>query len=167
MSEPALSATELMAWVEKTSQSWKQLLEKHPEALVLPCDVAGVSAVAGLLQHIVAVELRYAERLNDLPETAYDQIPFGTVEEIYATHDRAMSLLRKVLADDTYDWSQEMLFQTRTLGLIQSTRSAILFHLLLHAVRHYGQLATLLRQHGIKSAWPMDYLMMKVKRVEA
>lgn len=132
--------------------------------LALPCDIAGVTTAGGLLQHIVAVELRYAEQLNNLPVTTYEQIPFGSAEEIYTTHDRAMSLLREVLAEDAYDWSQEMVFQTRSLGQITADRSAVLFHLLLHGIRHYGHLATLVRQHGIKPGWQMDYLMMKVRR---
>ena len=121
MSEPGLSATDMKAWVEKTSQKWKQLLDAHPEALALPCDVAGVSAVAGLLQHIVAVELRYAERLKGIPETSYDQVSFGSTEEIYATHDRAMALLHEVLADHSYDWSVDLEFSTRTAGALTGT----------------------------------------------
>ncbi|MBT9331181.1 DinB family protein [Paracidobacterium acidisoli] len=164
MSEPSLSATEVLAWVEKTSEKWKRLLTDHPEVLALPCDVAGVSVVSGLLQHIVAVELRYAERLKGLPETSYEQIPSGTVDEIYATHDRAMALVREMLVDEGYNWSQTMVFQTRTLGPIESTAKTIVFHMLLHSIRHYGQLATLVRQHGINPGWPMDYLMMGARR---
>jgi uncharacterized damage-inducible protein DinB len=40
-----------------------------------------------------------------------------------------------------------------------------LFHALLHSVRHYGQLATLARQHGVAPDWPMDYLFMDMERV--
>jgi len=40
----------------------------------------------------------------------------------------------------------------------------VLFHALLHGIRHYAQLATLVRQHGIKPEWPMDYLFMGMER---
>lgn len=36
MSEPGLSATDLMAWVETTSQNWKRLLEQHPRCSRCP-----------------------------------------------------------------------------------------------------------------------------------
>jgi uncharacterized damage-inducible protein DinB len=36
----------------------------------------------------------------------------------------------------------------------------IYFHLLTHSIRHYAQLATLLRHHEIASDWMMDYLGM-------
>ncbi len=67
MSEPNLSAEELIAWLETTSSNWRQLLTTHPELLAMPCDIAGTKTLGELLQHIVAVELRYAERLADLP----------------------------------------------------------------------------------------------------
>ena len=64
----ALTGKELIAWNEATSHGWKRLLSAHPEALVaFPCDVRETRTLGELMQHIVAVELRYAERLQDLP----------------------------------------------------------------------------------------------------
>jgi uncharacterized damage-inducible protein DinB len=160
MNEPALSAAEMLAWLETTAQNWKRLLEKHPESLHLSCDIAGTASVAELLQHIVAVQLRFAERLSALPETSYADIPFSTVDEIYETHDRAMKLLHEVLSDNFCDWSEVLEFPTRSLGKFAADRRTLLFHALLHSIRHYAQLATLVRAHGIKPGWQMDYLMM-------
>src|ERR1700734_2398955 len=100
MSEPNLSAEELIAWLETTSTNWRKLLDAHPELLTQSCDVAGVQTVGQLLQHIVAVELRYAERLADLPVSDYANIPFDSVEAIYATHDSTINILRQLLASD-------------------------------------------------------------------
>ena len=86
MSLPALSGKEMVAWVERTSSGWRDLLAAHPEALDLPCDIRETQTVAQLLQHIVAVELRFAERLSGLAETPYEAIPTGPVADIYATH---------------------------------------------------------------------------------
>ena len=80
MSLPGLTGEELLAWVERTSQGWRELVTAHPEALSIPCDVRETHSVGELLQHIVAVELRYAERLHGLPETPYEAIPFATGE---------------------------------------------------------------------------------------
>jgi hypothetical protein len=90
----ALSGEELVSWVEKTTTGWRDLLAQYPEILNLPCDVRETKSVAELLQHIVAVELRYAERLSGLPETSYGNILFASSAEIFAAHDRAMALLR-------------------------------------------------------------------------
>jgi uncharacterized damage-inducible protein DinB len=163
MAQPALSADEVLAWLETTSTNWRALIEEHPEILNLPCDVMGVSTAGGLLQHIVAVELRFADQLSGLPPTDYSQIRFDSAAEIYATHARAMEMYRELLASDL-DWDGKFDFVTRSLGPLRASRKTILFHALMHAIRHYAQLATLVRQHGVKPGWQMDYLMMGIER---
>jgi len=164
MTQPALSANEMMAWLEVTSQKWKALIEAHPQVLAMPCDVMGVSTAAELLQHIVAVELRYAQQLSGQPPSDYSQIPFDSAAAIYATHERAAAMLRTQLASGV-DWDEEIEFMTRSMGKARAARKTVLFHSMLHAVRHYAQLATLVRQQGVKPDFPMDYLVMGMQRI--
>jgi uncharacterized damage-inducible protein DinB len=164
MPEPRLTAEELLAWVETTNAKWRDLVAAHPEILALQCDVMGAATAGGLLQHIVAVELRYAEQLSGLPPSEYATIPYDSAEAIYATHQRAFALLREQLAANV-DWDEWFEFMTRSMGPARSMRKTILYHLLFHSIRHYAQLATLVRQHGIKPGWPMDYIFMQVERV--
>jgi uncharacterized damage-inducible protein DinB len=159
----ALSGEELIAWVEKTTIGWRDLLAQHPAVLDLPCDVRETKSVAELLQHIVAVELRFAERLSSLPETSYANISFASSAEIFTAHDRAMALLRELGEAPHFDWEQEIEFTTRSAGTLRASRRTVFVHLLMHSIRHYAQLATLVRQHGIKPDWQMDYLVMGVK----
>jgi uncharacterized damage-inducible protein DinB len=165
MSNLALTAEEALAWHEANSAAWKKLLTEHPEALSFTCDIAQTKTVGELLQHIVAVELRYAERLADLPASDYAAIPFDTVEVIYSTHDRATALFRQLLASDTFDWNERIEYMTRMMGPARSSRKTLFFHALLHTARHYAQLATLFRQHGVKPTWSMDYLLMDIEKV--
>jgi uncharacterized damage-inducible protein DinB len=162
VNEPSLSAEEVIIWLEKTSIGWRNLLTAHPELLAMHCDIMGVQTVAQLLQHIVAVELRYSERLADLPVSDYANIPFDSIQSLYATHDRAIALLQQVLASDI-DWNATIEFTTRAMGPARSKRKTILFHTLFHGIRHYAQLATLVRQQGIKPDWPMDYFFMDIE----
>jgi len=164
MTQPALTADEMIAWLDKTSTNWKALIEEHPEILAMPCDVMECATVAQLLQHIVAVELRYADQLSGLPPTDYAAIPFDSAAAIYTTHDRATKMFRELLASDL-DWDGKFDFVTRSMGPMRASRKTILFHAHLHAIRHYAQLATLVRKNGIKPGWPMDYLMMGIERV--
>ncbi len=164
MTQPALTAEEMLAWNERTTIGWRDLVTAHPEILALPCDIMGVSTAGALLQHIVAVELRYAEQLNGLPPTEYAQIPFDSAEAVYATHQRATALVQSVLASNL-DWEEKINYVTRSMGPARSSRKTILFHSLLHSVRHYAQLATLVRQRGIKPGWQMDYIVMDFERV--
>jgi uncharacterized damage-inducible protein DinB len=164
MAECVLTAGEMLAWLDTTSTKWKALIEAHPEILDMPCDVMGVSTAGGLLQHIVAVELRYAEQLCGMPPTEYAKIPFDSAEAIYATHHRAMALWRGQLAN-AVDWDEHIDFVTRSMGPARATRKTIFFHATLHAIRHYAQMATLVRQQGVKPDWPMDYLFMGMERI--
>ena len=164
MTQPVLTAEEILAWNEKTAYGWRKFLTDHPELLTQPCDIAGTKTVAELLQHITAAQLRYAERLAGLPISDYDTIPFDSVESIYATHDRAAAIFRQLFTSNI-DWSEPMDFTTRTMGTLRSDRKTILFHALLHSIRHYAQLASLVRQCGVKPDWPMDYLFMHAEWV--
>ncbi len=67
MTQPALSAEEILAWNEKIAQGWRQFLTEHPELLAQSCDIAGTKTVAELLQHIVAAQLRYASACQTFP----------------------------------------------------------------------------------------------------
>lgn len=160
----ALTGIELQDWVEATSRGWKELISAHPEILSFPCDIRETKSVAELLQHLVAVEVRFAERLNDLPETPYESIPFDSADAIYATHDRAMQLLRPLMDRDEIFWEKVLELKTRSVGVLRVTRRTVLVHLLMHSIRHCAQLATLVRAHGIAPDWQMDYLMMKLEK---
>lgn len=159
-----LTAEELLDWNDTTAQKWRTLLEQHPESLALPCDIRSSETVADLLQHIAAAELRYAQQLTGEPPRDYADIPKSTIAEIFATHDLAMAKYRALLADNTYNWDEEINIITRSEGTLIAPRRAIMFHALLHAIRHYAQLATLLRHAGIAPGWHMDYLFMAVRR---
>ena len=71
-------------------------------------------------------------------------------------------MLRELLASDL-DWNGKFNFVTRSRGPARSSRKSVLFHALMHSIRHYAQLATLVRQSGIKPGWPMDYLFMDME----
>lgn len=163
MSEPVLTAQEAFRWNETTNANWRKLLTAHPEILALPCDITGTSNVAQLLQHIVAVEVRYAERILGRSETDYAGVPFDSVDAIYATHERASLLYRDALAGET-DWVTPIEFATRSAGLLLASRKTIFFHAMFHSIRHYAQLGTLIRPHGFKVERPGDYLFMGATR---
>ena len=161
----ALTSEELLDWIERTSSGWRQLIADSPATLSFPCDVMDTGTVARLLQHIMAAELRYAQRLHGLPGSSYEDISCDTGEQLYAAHDRAMELLRSLLAQQSFAWDESIDFNTRRAGTMRAPRRAVFVHLLMHSVRHYAQLATIVRQHGTKTDWPMDYLFMKAEPV--
>ena len=164
MSEPVLTAQEVLKWNEATSNYWRKFLADNPAILSIPCDIANTKTIAELLHHIVAVELRWAERIARIPETPFEQVSQDSIEALYATHDKAIALLKQALAADI-DWNQTIEFTTRSYGAMHGSLKTIYFHGTMHSIRHYAQLSTLVRQHGYKPAWLGDYLMMGVERI--
>lgn len=120
--------------------------------------------VAGLLHHICVVELRYAQRIVGLNESSYEDVSADSVAGIYAAHDEAMVLYRSAIGDSALEWEVPIEFRTRSAGILLASRRTILIHALMHSIRHYAQLATLVRQHGVKPGWAMDYLFMGATR---
>lgn len=159
-----LSADKLVAWNDETAQRWRKFIAGKPIVLSLLCDIRNGKTVADTLQHIVAVELRYAQRLAGLPESPYEEIPKNSIDSLMAAHDLAFFLVRNLLSNPDYDWSTELAFDTISAGRLRASRETILIHLTLHSIRHYAQLATLVRQQGYKTNWPMDYLMTAAER---
>lgn len=162
----SLTAEEALLWNDTTSQRWRSLLEEHPEALTMPCDIREGTLVRDLLQHIVGAELRYAERLMGDPVTDYAAIPKTNVTELFDMHDFAMAKYRTLVEDESYDWAREVEMETRSQGTLVALRRSVLFHALMHSVRHYAQLATLLRQKGIPAEFPMDYFLVSARAAE-
>ena len=156
----ALTGAELLDWLERTTAGWRDLVRQHPEVLLFPCSTRETQTVAELLGHIVAVELRYAELLRDLPESPQEPVLPGEGDAIFAVHARAMHLLQPVLQNDEPFWHEAIDFQTRSAGRVRTPRRVILVHLAMHSIRHYAQLATLVRERGVAPGWPMDYLFM-------
>jgi uncharacterized damage-inducible protein DinB len=164
MSDVALSGTELLQWADETATQWFKFLTENPTILALPCDITNVKSVAELLQHIIAAELRYAQRLAGLEITPYEQIPYGSVGELANTHRKSHELYTQLLQSPEIVWTEEIDFVTRSAGTLRFSRRKMFFHAQLHGIRHYAQLATLVRQHGYKPGWMMDIMATKAMR---
>jgi uncharacterized damage-inducible protein DinB len=144
-------------------QSLARFFKKHPDALELPCDIAGTKAVRELVLHIVAVQMRYAERLLNMPITEYDQLSGKGGEELFALSRKSLEDLRSfAIAANDSDWDGTLTFPTRSAGELTASRRKIFIHALLHGVRHWAQLSTHLRQKGYKQDWMHDFIASRV-----
>ena len=161
-----LAAQELLDYCCEENRRWHEWFKANPKALDLQSDIAGTKDVREVVLHILAVELRYSERLLGRdPVTDYSELPIGSVDELFSTATTSEQLFREFLAkaqNDDQQWQEVLTFPTRTAGVLRASRRKILVHALLHGVRHWGQLATYLRQQGYKQDWPHDFLFSKV-----
>ena len=56
---------ELLKYVNGETARWREFFATNPKALDVAVSIAGTNNVRDMLLHIFAVELRYAERLQD------------------------------------------------------------------------------------------------------
>jgi uncharacterized damage-inducible protein DinB len=160
-----LSFGELLDYASEETNHWRDWFGKNPKALELPCDIAGTKTVREVVLHIAAVQMRYAERLLNLPITEYDELGSKSATELFALAQKSAEDLRSfaVAANDA-DWDGTLTFPTRTAGTLTASCRKIFVHALLHGLRHWAQLATFLRQQGYKQDWQHDFIFSNVMK---
>lgn len=161
-----LTAEELLNYCNEENRHWHEWFKQNPGTLELPSDIAGTKNVREVVLHILAVELRYSERLlGKDPVTDFSELPTTSVDDLFSTAAASERRFREFLSsarDDAAQWQKILTFPTRTGGVLSASRRKIFAHALLHSVRHWGQLATYLRQQGHKQDWPHDLIFSKV-----
>jgi uncharacterized damage-inducible protein DinB len=159
-----LSFAEMLEANHRETAKWHVWFERQPaELLDLPLNIALARDVREFLLHIFAVELRYAERLLDKAVTPYEVHPTGSVAELFSIGEKARELFRKYLDGATdEDLAVVLEFPTRTAGTLRSSKRKMFVHAMLHGVRHWAQLATVLREKGHGTDWPHDFLFSDV-----
>ena len=154
-----LSFGELLDYSAEESNHWRDFFAQHPDALDVPCDIAGTKQVRELVLHIVIVQMRYAERLLNMPITEYATLEGKGGEELFALSRKSFEDLRSfAIAANDADWDGMLTFLTRSAGELTASRRKIFIHALLHGVRHWAQLSTHLRQKGYKQDWMHDFI---------
>jgi uncharacterized damage-inducible protein DinB len=155
-----VSFKELLRYTDLETAKWHTFLKAAgPNVLDLAVDTAGRKDLRGVLLHIFAVEMRYSERLLETTETPYEQLPTGSLEDLFGIHSRARKNIDQWLArTDDRDMAKVLTFKTITAGTLSASKRKILIHALLHGTRHWAQVANILRVQGHKQDWPHDFL---------
>jgi uncharacterized damage-inducible protein DinB len=158
MSSAALTFSELLQYTESEYSHWREWFKKNPAALEVKTDIAETTNVRQLLLHIIAVDLRYAERLLGEDVTTYDKIP-TSCEGLFGTADVALKKMQRFVAKASdQDWQKKVTFSTMTAGTQTASKRKCFVHTLFHGARHWAQLASILRAAGFKQDWRHDFL---------
>lgn len=160
MPSAALSNDLLVAYTEGETRRWFDWFAAHPEAaLDVPVGEGHTSTIRGMIVHIFAVELRYAERLLGEEVTPYESLRSEALRDLFGIGGRAREKLHRFIAVATDDdLSRVLTFETASMGTITASARIIVAHFFIHGVRHWAQIATALRQAGYRDQWPHDFL---------
>jgi uncharacterized damage-inducible protein DinB len=165
MSLCALSCEDLLGYGDYTAGQWRDWFAANEVALDVACDINNTGTVRGLVQHIFAVELRFAQRLLGEDVTPYDQLPIKTLPDLFAIHALALEKYRTFLRTATEAAFGEIIeVKLRTGQALRVSRRDIFVHAHLHASRHWAQIATVVRHAGYPQIGPQDYLLYGASR---
>src|SRR5580765_3099557 len=161
-SPAAIPFVELLRYNESEAMKWRSWLESQPpDILDVPFgDTARrMGNVREMIWHIFITEWVYACVLNGEPFDAWDQFGRDSVAELFAIGDQSRAGLRKYLATATnVDMATPMTLSAQGFTVSGSARK-FLTHTFMHSLRHWAQLATVLRQHGRETSWPHDFVL--------
>ena len=141
--DPGITFTELLQYTELETGRWKEWFTAHPQALDRPCDVAKAGTVRGLLLHIFATELFFAQSVLDLTQPDWEKLPAQTVDELFGVSDDAHRKFKEFFAKaQPCDWDE---IKELGSGKMKASKRKMVTQALLHGVQHRAQLATFLR----------------------
>ncbi|MGA2753038.1 MAG: DinB family protein [Terracidiphilus sp.] len=155
-----ITLEEMLAWNDQASAYWKAHFDANPNLLDLPCGIGGAAHVQEFVRHIWGAELRWAQRLAGVEETAREKIPVGPLDALFDLHTQAIAIYRGLLAAPEQTWSEPYVLKFDWVPPEQRTvsRRKIAAHAFFHSQRHWAQLATLVRNAGFPSDFRGDLL---------
>jgi len=160
----ALRYETLLELTSTEQHRWHDWFVERPAAWSVPFATGRMATVGGVVTHIFVVELRYAQRLLDQEVTPWEEFPQTSIEDVFELGDHARSQLVQFLTSASESELDRVLtFQTLTAGTITASKYKIASNVFLHGIRHWGQIATVLRQNGFTDQWPHDMLLSNIR----
>ena len=144
-----ISLVELMAWTAEERAKWLPWLRANPKALDVTVQPGGrFPTVCSLIDHIFLVEHRHTLRLQGKELPTASGITPGDIDALYAYaalgRDGVVKYL-PTLSDKDANTPRDVVVASGTFPL--SPRK-LLFHMTLHEVRHWAQIAAAVRAAG-------------------
>jgi uncharacterized damage-inducible protein DinB len=152
----SLPIEDLLQYTEWQRTQWLDWLRAQPTPVLEMS--AGPSAdgrfqkIGDLVRHIFSAEKRYIERLQDRPITDAAALPADDLEVLFAFGAQSRLELRQFLEGLTPEAAGATVTLTLGNNSLTATPGKIVTHVLLHEIRHWAQIATLLRLAGLKPA---------------
>jgi uncharacterized damage-inducible protein DinB len=157
-----ISLDELLGWTAEEREKWLPWLKANPKALTLTVQQGGrFPTVASLIDHIFLVEHRHTHRLQRRELPTQTGVAAGDLDALwsFAARGRAnvLSYAPTLSAVDA-NTPRDVVVPTGTWTM--SPRK-LLFHMALHEVRHWAQIASTVRAAGYEPPGDHDLFFSK------
>jgi uncharacterized damage-inducible protein DinB len=160
----ALTYKALLELTSTEHHRWHEWFSEHEGAWAVEFATGRTATVGGLVLHIFGVELRYAQRLLGQRVTNWEEFTQITIEEVFELGEHARGLLVQFLTTAPEEELDKVLtFETMTAGTVTASKYMITSNIFMHDIRHWAQIATVLRQNGFVDQWSHDMLLSGLK----
>jgi uncharacterized damage-inducible protein DinB len=157
-----LSYDELLRYTAEERDKWRVWLAAHPEAIDLPVQPGGsLPTVGKLIDHIFLVERRHLQRLRQEPLSTGTGLTGNNAAPLFdygASVRRELEQYAQLLDEDAAD--QMRTFEVRDRQWPMTPRK-LLFHILVHEIRHWAQIALAVRLAGLEPPGEHDLFYSK------
>lgn len=145
------SAEPLLSYTDWLRTQWQSHLSAKAE--LLSSSVGAHSdgrfgTIGEVIRHVFGAELRYVDRIRGEEASDVSHVAPDSVDALFELGGESRASLRRLLEDfGEEDWEEERLFPIGAFEF-EGTSWKILTHVLVHEIRHWAQVGTLLRLNG-------------------
>jgi uncharacterized damage-inducible protein DinB len=149
----SLDLSDLIEYTDWERGKWHDRFRQHGDsALAISTGPHGdgrFQTVGDVVRHIFSAEMRYVERVLSRPLTDTSSVANNNVEALFRFGRQSREGLKEfVNAFPAQDWDKPQEFSLMNNSLTATPRK-IIVHTLLHEIRHWAQIGTLLRLNGL------------------
>jgi uncharacterized damage-inducible protein DinB len=160
-----LTFDELLRYTGDERAKWRTWLMDHPQAMEAVVQPGGNFPTVGkLIDHIFLVERRHLQRLTEQPLSNMTGLTANNVPPLFdygASVRRELEQFVQDLDDDVAD--EVRTFEVRDRPWPMTPRK-LLFHILVHEIRHWAQIALAVRLAGFEPPGEHDLFYSKALR---
>ena len=147
----AIGFDELLRYTGAERDKWRAWFAGHPDAMDAPVNPRGSFPTVGkLIDHVFLVERRQLQRLMGLPLAAATGLTGNNATPLFDYGSSVRRELEQLAAGIDPDLADELRpFEVRGQHYSMSSRK-LLFHILIHEIRHWAQIALAVRNAGFE-----------------
>jgi uncharacterized damage-inducible protein DinB len=140
----------MLDWTAEERAKWLPWLKANPQALDLALQPGGrFGTVGSLLDHIFLVERRHLQRLTGDPLTESTGLSGNNAAPLFDYGASVRRELEQFIAEADDSVGDEMKQVDIRGTIFPMTARKLLFHILLHEIRHSAQIALAVRLAGM------------------
>jgi len=155
----SLTFSELLRYTSAERDKWRRWFAAHPDAMEVVVQPGGrLPTVGKLIDHIFFAERRILQRLTDAPLSPSTGLTGNNAPPLFDFGASVRRELEQYVADLDIDVADDIRpFQIGERPWPMSSRK-LLFHALIHEIRHWAQIALAVRLAGFEPPGEHDLI---------